>query len=45
MIRAARRQVDLELDFPKETAKIWKTSKKDIAERLRNSIRKEDVDN
>ena len=44
MLRAARRQTEIDLDIPKETSKIWKTSKKDMAERLRNSIRKEDIE-
>lgn len=43
MLRKVRRQIQIELDIPKEYGKIHETSKKDVASRLRNSIRVQDI--
>ena len=43
-IRAARRQVEIDLQIPKETSKIHKTSKKDRADRKSNTIRNLDLE-
>ncbi len=44
MVRKVRRQLQIETQQPQETSKVWKTSKRDIAERLRNTVRKEDYE-
>jgi hypothetical protein len=38
-IRAARRQVEIDLQTPKEYAKVFKTSKKDKEGKSSNNIR------
>ena len=37
--RAARRQIEIDLQTPKESAKIWLTSKKDQADKESNDIK------
>lgn len=41
-LRKARRQVEIDLQTPKEFSKVWLTSKKDIESRKSNDIK--DID-
>lgn len=44
LLRKARRQVEIEDQTPKETAKVWYTSIKDRLQRQSNNVKREDYE-